>query len=223
VTAWSNTFLVSGTAYTYRVRAYDGPNDSSPSNAVTASPLPAPAAPSNLSATPVSSSRIDLAWTDNATNEAGFKVERSTDGVTFAVLANVGANATSYSATSLPSGTTYAFRVRAYEGPNTSSPSNTAVATTLAPPPAPTGLTATAVSSTRIDIVWTDNSTYEQGFRVERATGGGAFAQVAVLSANVTSYSNTSLAPGTTYSFRVRAYDASNYSPYSNTASATTP
>jgi hypothetical protein len=58
---------------------------------------------------------------------------------------------------------------------------------------------------------------------VERATGGGSFAVVGILGANATSYSSTGLAAGTTYSFRVRAYDASNYSAYSNTASATTP
>ena len=223
VTTFANTTLVSGTSYTYRVRSYDGPNDSSPSNTATASPLPAPAAPSNLTATPVASSRIDLAWTDNATNEAGFKVERSTDGVNFTVLANVGVNATSYSVTSLLAGTTYAFRVRAYEGPNTSAPSNTATATTLAAPAAPTGLVATAVSSTRIDLVWTDNATYEQGYKVERATGAGSFTQVAALGVNATSFSSTGLASGTTYTYRVRAYDGANDSPYSNTASATTP
>ena len=223
VTAYANTYLVSGSSYTYRVRAYEGPNDSPPSNTATAAPLPAPAAPTNLTATPLASSRIDLAWTDNATNEAGFKVERSTDGVTFTTIASTGVNATSYSVTSLVAGTTYAFRVRAYEGPNDSSPSNTAAATTLAVPATPTGLTATPVSQTRIDLQWVDNSSYEAGYKVERATGGGSFAQVAMLGANATSYSSTGLAAGTTYMFRVRAYDGSNNSAYSNTASATTP
>jgi titin len=153
----------------------------------------------------------------------GLLAVRPPDGVTFTTLANVGVNATGYSVTSLLAGTTYAFRVRAYEGPNTSSPSNTAAATTLAAPATPTGLVATAVSSTRIDLQWTDNSTYEQGYKVERATGGGAFAQVASLGANATSYSSTGLAAGTTYTYRVRAYDGSNDSGYSNSASATTP
>src|SRR5207244_10551007 len=129
VTAYANTYLVSGSSYTYRVRAYEGPNDSPPSNTATAAPLPAPAAPTNLTGTPLASSRIDLAWTDNATNEAGFKVERSTDGVTFTTIASTGVNATSYSVTSLVAGTTYAFRVRAYEGPNHSHPSKQAAAT----------------------------------------------------------------------------------------------
>ena len=205
------------------MKAYDGPNESAYSNTVSASPLPPPAAPTGLAATPVTSSRIDLAWTDNATNEQGFKVERSTDGVTFTTVAVLGVNATSYSVTSLNASTTYAFRVRAYEGPDDSAASNTVSAATLAPPAAPTGLTATAVSSTRIDLAWTDNATYEQGYKVERATGAGSFAQIAILGANATAYSNVQLAPGTTCTFRVRAYDGPNHSGYSNTASATTP
>jgi hypothetical protein len=79
----------------------------------------------------VSSSRINLAWTDNATNEAGFKIERSTDGVTFKQIATLPSNTTSYPNTSLAAGTTYYYRVRAYEGPNYSAYSNTASAKTL--------------------------------------------------------------------------------------------
>ena len=223
VTSYANTGLTSGTVYSYRVRAYEGSNYSDYSNTAAATPLPPPAAPSGLAAVAVSSSRIDLAWTDNATYEQGFKVERSTDGVTFTQIAVLGANVTIYSATSLNTGTAYTFRVRAYDGPNDSVPSNTATATTLAPPPAPTALTATAVNSTRIDIAWTDNAAYEQGHKVERATGGGAFIVIATLGPNVTAFSSTYLTPGTTYTFRVRAYDGPNYSGYSNTASATTP
>jgi Zn-dependent metalloprotease/transcriptional regulator CtsR len=223
VTSYANTSLISGTVYSYRVKAYDGPNESAYSNIASATPLPPPAAPSGLLATPFSSSRIDLLWTDNASNEQGFKVERSLDGVNFVLLAVIGANTTGYSATSLTAGTTYAFRVRAYEGPNESAPSNTAAATTLPPPAAPTGLTATAVSSSRIDLAWTDNATYEQGFKIERATGGGAFTQIGTMGAGATAFSNIGLAPGTTYTYRVRAFDGSNNSGYSNTASATTP
>jgi hypothetical protein len=205
------------------VRAFDGPNDSAPSGTATASTLAAPAAPTGLVATAPSSSRIDLSWTDNSTNEQGFRIDRSIDGVNFTAYATVGANATTYSATWLVANSPYAFRVKAYEGPNDSSPSNNAAATTLPPPAAPGGLTATAVSSTRIDLQWTDNSAYEQFVVVERATGGGGFVPVASLGANTTAYSSTGLAAGTTYSYRVRGTDGPNNGPYSNTATATTP
>jgi titin len=89
-----------------------------------------PAAPSNLTASAVSSSRINLAWADNATNESGYTVERSTDGVNFVPIANLSANATSYANTGLTSGTLYYYRVIAYTPTGGSPYSNTASATT---------------------------------------------------------------------------------------------
>src|SRR6185369_12315287 len=222
-TSWSSTGLLAGTTYTHRVRAYDGPNDGAASNPAAASTLPAPAAPTGLVATAVSPSRIDLSWTDNSTYEQGFKVERSTGGGPFTLVTLVGANVTAWSNTSLVTGTTYTYRVKAYDGPNESAYSNTATATPLPAPAAPSGLQATAVTSSRIDLSWTDNSSYEQGFKLERATGGGGFVLVAVLGANVTAYSNTGLVTGTTYTYRVKAYEGPNESDPSNTATATTP
>jgi subtilisin family serine protease len=222
LTSVANTNLVASTAYTYRVRAYEGPNNSAYSNTASATTGPGPAAPSGLSATTISSSRINLAWTDNANNEGGFKVERSTDGVNFSQVVILLANVTSYSNTNLPAGTAFTYRVRAYEGPNHSGFSNTASATTQATPAAPSGLIATAVSASRIDLAWTDNAGNEAGFKVERATDSVNFSQVAVLSANATTYSNTLLSPGATYTYRVRAYEGPNHSAFSNTAAATT-
>ncbi|TMB96932.1 MAG: hypothetical protein E6J42_08565, partial [Chloroflexi bacterium] len=222
-TAFSNTNLPPATVYTYRVRAYDGPNNSLYSNNASATTQPAPAAPTNLTVTAASTSRIDLKWTDNATNEAGFRIERSPDGATFSQIALVGANVTAYSNTGLTASTTFTYRVRAYEGPNNSAYSNAATATTQSAPAAPTSLTATAITSSRIDLSWTDNSTNEAGFTVERSTNGGvSFLQIGSLAANVTRYSNTNLTAGAGYSYRVRAYEGSNYSAYSNTAAATT-
>src|SRR5262249_58803442 len=103
-----------------------------------------PPAPSNLTATTVSPSRIDLAWTDNSAYEQGFRLERSTDGVTFTLLVSLAVNATTYSNTSLSAGVTYSYRIRAYDSVNHSRYSNVASATTAAPPARPTGLTATA-------------------------------------------------------------------------------
>ena len=92
------------------------------------------------------------------------------------------------------------------------------------PPAAPTNLTATAVSSSQINLTWTDSDSTEQGFKIERCTGAGCsdFAQIATVGANVTSYSNTGLTASTSYSYRVRAYNAAGDSDYSNTASAVT-
>jgi hypothetical protein len=98
----------------------------------------------------------------------------------------------------------------------------TVVSTAPAAPAAPTGLTATAVSGTRIDLAWSDNSTNETGFRVERSTNGSSFTQIATTGADGNSYSSTGLAKNKTYYYRVRATNAGGSSAYSNTASAKT-
>jgi hypothetical protein len=95
------------------------------------------------------------------------------------------------------------------------------------PPPlpeAPSALTATAVSRSRIDLAWQDHSGNETGFQIERSRSGGAFALIATTAAGATSHSDTSgLTPNKTFSYRVRAVNAAGSSAWSNTASATTP
>jgi hypothetical protein len=89
-------------------------------------------APSNLIATAVSSSEIDLSWSDNSNNETEFKIERSTDlGITFNQIATVGADVTTYPDTGLTPLTTYVYRVRASNSAGDSAYSNTAIAATL--------------------------------------------------------------------------------------------
>ncbi len=99
--------------------------------------------------------------------------------------------------------------------------------TPTAPPPVPTapsGLTATVVSATQINLAWQDNSTNETNFVVERKKGStGTYAVIATLGANVTSYNNTGLSKNTTYYYRVKATNAGGSSAYSNEAYATTP
>ena len=96
------------------------------------------------------------------------------------------------------------------------------------PPPAiraPIGLTATAVSATGINLAWTDSATNETGFRVDRCSGAACtnFAQVGTnLAANSVAFSDTGLTASTSYSYRVRAFNATDSSAWSTTATATT-
>jgi fibronectin type 3 domain-containing protein len=95
---------------------------------------------------------------------------------------------------------------------------------TLAPA-APSNLAATALSGTSVQLTWTDNSTSPNtatGFDIEQSTDGVNFAQVATASAGSTSLTVGGLTVSTTYTFRIRAFDAIGNSGYSNTASATT-
>jgi hypothetical protein len=90
-------------------------------------------------------------------------------------------------------------------------------------PSAPSSLTASALSSSSISVHWTDNSSNETSFSIERKTGsGGTYSVVATVAANTTSYTNTGLSSSTTYYYRVRAALGSLYSGYSNEDSATT-
>ncbi len=233
VTSYANTGLVASTSYSYRVRAFNSAGDSDYSNvasAVTEAAPTVPAAPTNLVATAISTSQINLAWTDNATNETGFKIERCTGAgcSTFTQIATVGANVISYSDTGLSASTTYTYRVRATNASGDSDYSNTASATTQAPPTtpdAPTNLVATATSRTQINLAWKDNATNETGFKIERCKGSRCtnFTQIATVGASVTTYTNTGLAANTSYRYRVRAYNAVGNSSYSNIASAKTP
>ena len=87
----------------------------------------------------------------------------------------------------------------------------------------PSGLIATAASSSQINLSWTDNSSTETGFRIERSSSSaGPYSEIATVGANVTTYSNTGLSASTTYYYRVRAYNANGNSASSSVASATT-
>ena len=226
VVSYSNTGLAANTTYFYRVRATNAGGDSAYSNEASATtPDVVPAAPSGLVAATVSSSQINLSWTDNASNETGFKIERKTgSGGTYSQIATTGAGVTVYNDIGLAAGTTYFYRVRATNAVGDSAYSAEASATTLTPPPAaPGGMTATAASSTQINLAWADNSSNETGFKIERKTGsGGTYSQIATVGAGVVSYSSTGLNPNTTYFYRVRATNAGGDSAYSNEASATT-
>jgi hypothetical protein len=90
----------------------------------------APAAPSNLVVSAVSSRKVTLSWTDNSNSETGFGIQRSTDGKTWSTIKKVGANVTSYSDTSVTRQKTYYYRVYAYNNFGNSAYSNVATVTT---------------------------------------------------------------------------------------------
>ncbi|MCH6256115.1 fibronectin type III domain-containing protein [Puniceicoccaceae bacterium K14] len=304
-----------------------------------------PNAPTSLSATTVSSSQINLSWTDNSNIETGFEIDRKTgSGGTYSQIATPGANTTSFSNTGLSASTNYVYRVRATNSNGDSSNSNEASATTssgggggnnditvrasgsegtesvqleidgtvvatwpvttsfqdfvystaalsgdvkvigtglsgagtafidyitadgvtyqgedqtintgvwqggscggtlsdtlhcgghidfglitfgtASPPAAPSSLAANSISSSQIDLSWTDNSSDETGFEIDRKTGsGGTYSQIASLGANVSSYSDTGLSSSTNYFYRVRATNANGDSGNSNESNATT-
>ncbi len=228
ITTYSASGLSASTTYYYRVRAINAVGNSANSNSASATTQAAvPAPPSGLTATAGSSSQINLSWTDNSNNETGFKIDQST-GSDFSqnlTTVTVAANTTSYSATGLAASTTYYYRVRATNAVGDSANSNTANATTqVGIPAAPSSLTATAASSSQINLIWTDNSNNETGFAIDQATNSSFTAGLTTynVGANVTSYSASGLAASTTYYYRVRAVNSSGSSANTASASAST-
>ena len=135
---------------------------------------------------------------------------------------------TTYNNTGLAASTSYSYRVRATDAAgNLSGYSNTASATPsdTTPPSAPSNLTATAISTTQINLSWTasTDNVGVTGYQVERCQGAGCSSFTQVSTVTGTTYNNTGLAASTSYSYRVRATDAAgNLSGYSNTASTAT-
>src|SRR5438552_2572139 len=225
-TSYANTGLSPSTTYSYTVAAYDAAGNLSAQASAASSTTPAPpdttppTVPTGLTASAVSSSQINLSWTASSDNVgvSGYRVYRN--GTQIATT-----SATSFANTGLSPSTTYSYTVAAYDAAgNLSAQSSSASATTPAPPDTtppsvPTGLTASAVSSSQINLSWTASSDNVgvSGYRVYR---NGT--QIATTGA--TSFANTGLSPSTTYSYTVAAYDAAgNLSAQSSPASATTP
>src|SRR2546426_1389046 len=171
--------------------------------------------PSNTHLVVVSDTRIDVYWQDNSALETGFEVHRSVDGAngTFTRVATTTAGVTAQGDSGLNPSTQYCYKVRAFRTTfnqtRYSSFSNTACATTLAPPPpnAPSNTQVVAVSDSRIDVSWQDNSTNETGFEVHRCADGsnGMFTLVATTTAGVTARGDTGLNSSTQYCYKVRA------------------
>ena len=218
-----------GTVYFYWVSAYNGVGESSKTAASQnatggVTTLNVPAAPTSLTATATSTTQINLAWTDNATNETGYTVERRSPAGSgsYSTVTTLSAGANSFSNTGLTESTQYEYRVYATNAAGNSANSNAASKFTI--PATPTGLTATAVSSSQINLAWTDVSTGNTGQRIERRSpsGSGSYSTLTTVSATATTYSDTGLTASTSYEYRIVATNADYDSSPSTAANATT-
>ena len=181
-----------------------------------------PAAPTNLSLSwAVQDETVTVSWTKNAAY-GDTQIDRRTDGGSWTTV--VYASGTSYDDTG-PSGLDhkYEYRVRARtpvsdDGTRRASPWTT-IKVIYSTPNAPSGLQVGSNTGGQVELEWTDNSQYEEGFAIERSVNGGAWQQVDTVGAGVTSWTDTSPGSGTN-DYRVRAYIGSLYSAYSNTTQA---
>lgn len=182
--------------------------------------------PTVLTATMPTNTQAVLSWTDNSTDEYGFRVEKRVGTVgPFTMIPNadttittytVGSNVATYTNSSLQSGQIYYYRVCAVQSGGDSAYSNEVTVVTPGIQ-TPAGLVATPVSASQVNMIWTDRSSDELGFIIERSSGpNGLFNEIARVGADVSSYTDTCVYPATNYYYRVKAYDATRVSSSSN-------
>jgi len=241
VLTYTDTGLTANTQYYYRVRAYNASGNSAFSGEQGA--LTRFVSPTLVSAIGSATNTIDLAWGD-LTGETGYTVQYvacnqngTTNGATYCMntayysttwttLATVGADVTTYQATSLTAGYAYRFRVIANTAGNTSDPSNDIIAWTHLAAPV---VTVSPASETSLTPSWADIAG-ETNYTLERKQGaGGTWAEVAGaigMAANTTSRTDTGLSLSTEYCYRLKAYSTNANGPppvYSNEPCLFTP
>ena len=230
-TSYSNTGLQEITSYSYRVRATDAANNlSGYSNTATAATLDIAAPTVTAFTIPSTATTLTVSITSfTATDNVGVTGYLVTESATPPSAGAAGWSAsapTSYTFTTAGTKTLYAWAKDA--AGNVSTSLSATVTITLpdpTPPTAPSGLTATPVGSTQINLSWTasTDNVGVTGYQVERCQGSGCSNFSLLTTVTGTSYSNTGLQEITSYSYRVRATDAANnLSGYSNTATAAT-
>jgi hypothetical protein len=184
-------------------------------------PIVGPATPATLVAVAASSTTIVLTWTDVAA-ETGYRIDRSPDGRTeWVTIATVAPDVTVHSDAALPAGVTFYYRIAATGVGVASPPSGVASATTDLVLLSPSTVTAVAVSSSVIELAWTDVAA-ENGYRIERSDDGTGWTVIATTGQDVTTFSDTALPAGTTFAYRVVATNAGGESLPSSVATATT-
>jgi hypothetical protein len=254
-TTGARSFTVPGTynpnlGYRYRVLALNTVGYGAEFPSMTAQSMTgevtvgtAPLAPTNLTLTLLAGPQIRLTWRDNATNESGFTIWRSSAGVNgpFTQIGTAPARnstgSTSWTDTTVPAPTqniTYWYQVRAVNPVGSSNPSNTAVIilTTASIPAAPSILAGALIAGPPTSLTWRDNAANESDFIIQRSINGGTtWAQIGTAPAltgtggtgTFTDIGVTNSPADTTYSYRVAARNSVGTSAFSNTANVTVP
>jgi hypothetical protein len=213
-TAYTDTTIASGTAYRYRVVAFNAAGDST-SNIIAFLP---PGAPTSVTAV-AGTSQATISFAAPASSGGGpitlYTVTSIPGGITAA------GTSSPITVTGLSNSTAYAFTVKATNAFGTGPASS--LSNAVRPMAAPTNLRAPVITTNYVILAWNDNSNNEQGFYVEQsANGGTTWTRVGQTVANSISFRPTGLTTKTTYLYRVQAFNTNGLSNYSNTLTVTT-
>lgn len=171
-----------------------------------------PVNPSNVTAHYQATDQAYATWTDNADDEEYYDVQYRLDGGGWQNDPNTPYGADTEQSTAFGVGADHKveFQVRAGNTAQGGGPSEWVVSTaTYTTPDAPSGCAGSRIYNTQIDIGWTDNSAYEQGFRIERKVDDGSWVFLINKDAEVEAHSDTTTSAGHKYEYRVRAYRTS--------------
>jgi fibronectin type 3 domain-containing protein len=173
----------------------------------TYAPLTQPPSPQQLTATAGANS-VQLAW-QPVLDAQSYNIYRSTTSNTQgATPYRTGITTPNFTDTSLGNGQTYYYKVTALNAVSESARSTEAFATTPTFPLTPSDVVASSIQTTRLQIRWQLNSTNETGVRIIRRAGSdGLFQEIASLPPGTTFFADSGLTPGTTYNYRVIAFN----------------
>ena len=185
---------------------------------------PASDPPTGLRVTGATTSTVSLAW-NPASGATSYQVLRGAPGGALSVVGSTGS--TTYADSGRTAGTTYAYAVAAVRKTKVSAPSASISVTTV--PPAPTGLTSEARSTTEVEVAWS-STPGASSYDLYRSTGGATATKVFTYVAPVgggqvpaPGWTDTTVSPSTTYTYTVRAVNTSGTSTPSAAATVTTP
>jgi len=168
--------------------------------------------------------QINLSWKDYSDNEKGFALERKSGRQEYEEIARLSSDTEYYLDLQLSYPATFFYRVCAFNDTGKSRYSNEVFARTEAPPPQeaydtplpPQDLNGRVISEKEVELTWKDQSSNEDGFKLERRTPSSQYEEIIQLPANTTSYLDQSVEPKQFYYYRIRAYNLIGESSYSN-------
>ena len=216
--------LTAGTTYYYQVTAVNASGESMPGTEVSGTPqneggtINAPAAPTNLQSSNVTTRSVTLSWTAPA-GAGGFQIMRQLGSTDPTSVATLDASASSFIDSGLLPDSTYQYTVWAFNSAGAGPGTSISVQTSLAPPAIPTGVAAIA-DDHNITISWSA-AAGATSYNIFRATtAGGESTTPLATGISATSFLDTSVTAGTTYYYLVTAVNGAGASTASNEVSA---